>query len=82
MLERNSLALISAHHLADQAKTVAIQKYILINLKLLAEKDLNQNNERLVAARMLKCLIEIDKMRYSNVNFRNLLDYLALQWKR
>lgn len=57
MLERNSLALISAHHLADQAKTVAIQKYILINLKLLAEKDLNQNNERLVAARMLKCLI-------------------------
>ena len=31
MLERNSLALISAHHLADQAKTVAIQKYICLS---------------------------------------------------
>ena len=30
---------------------------------------------------MLKNLIEVDKMRLSNVSLRNSLDYLALEWK-
>jgi DNA polymerase III, delta subunit len=34
-----------------------------------------------MAATMLKNLIEIDKMRLSNVNLQNALDYLALKWK-
>lgn len=80
MLEFNSLALVSAHQLADTAKTRIQQDYILLLLKKMAQNELNNNQQ--VGARMLKYLIEVDKMRYSNVNFINLLDYLALQWKR
>ncbi|KRL91225.1 DNA polymerase III subunit [Lactobacillus kalixensis] len=82
MLEQNDLALVSAHKLADSAKTSSEQQYVLLFLKLTAQKDLDDDLKRLAAARMLKYLIEIDKMRFSNVNFRNSLDYLALQWKR
>lgn len=82
LLEKNSLSLVSAHKLADDAKTNTLQNYILLSLKLFAQKDLKDENRRLAGMHMLECLIEIDKMRFSNVNFRNLLDYLALQWKR
>lgn len=82
MLEQNNLALFSVHQLAEEAKTVSLQHYILLSLKLLAEQDLKTDKNRILAARMLKCLIEVDKMRFNNVGFRNSLDYLALQWKR
>lgn len=82
LLEKNSLSFVSAHKLADDAKTNTLQNYILLSLKLFAQKDLKDENRRLAGMHMLECLIEIDKMRFSNVNFRNLLDYLALQWKR
>lgn len=81
MLEHNSLALVSAHKLSESAKLVSEQRYILVELKLLAEKDLNDPLKIRQAAVMLKNLIEIDKLRLSNVSFRNSLDYLALQWK-
>lgn len=81
MLEHNSLALISAHKLSESAKLVSEQRYILVELKILAEKDLNDPLKMSLAARMLKNLIEVDKLRLSNVSFRNSLDYLALQWK-
>lgn len=81
MLERNRLALISAHKLSESAKLVSEQRYILVELKLLAEKDLNDPLKMRPAAKMLKDLIEVDKLRLSNVGFRNSLDYLALQWK-
>lgn len=81
MLEHNSLALVSAHKLAELAKGKAEQNYLLVMLKQMAQKDLNSGNQQ-TGARMLKYLVEIDKMQYSNVSFRNLLDYLALQWKR
>lgn len=81
MLEHNSLALVSAHKLAELAKGKSEQNYLLVMLKQMAQKDLNSGNQQ-TGARMLKCLVEIDKMQYSNVSFRNLLDYLALQWKR
>lgn len=81
MLEHNSLALVSAHKLAELAKGKAEQNYLLVMLKQMAQKDLNSGNQQ-AGARMLKYLVEIDKMQYSNVSFRNLLDYLALQWKR
>lgn len=81
MLEHNSLALVSAHKLAADAKLVSEQRYILLQLKLLAEQDLRNPAKRIMAATMLKNLIEIDKMRLSNVNLQNALDYLALKWK-
>lgn len=81
MLEYNPLALVSAHKLADLAKVKAQQNYVLFLLKNKAQNELNNNSQQ-TGARMLKYLLEIDKMRYSNVGFRNLLDYLALQWKR
>ena len=82
MLEFNNLSLISAHKIADYAKNNAMQNYVFFRLKRLAQKDLNNQSKMLLGTRMLKYLIEIDKMRFSNVNFRNSLDYLALQWKR
>lgn len=81
MLEHNSLALVSAHKLAADAKLVSEQGYIFLQLKLLAEQDLRNPAKRIMAATMLKNLIEIDKMRLSNVNLQNALDYLALKWK-
>lgn len=81
MLEHNSLALVSAHKLSDNAKLVSEQRYVLVRLKLLAEHDLADAHKMQLAARMLNNLVEIDKMRLSNVNFRNSLDYLALNWK-
>lgn len=81
MLEHNSLALVSAHKLSESAKLVSEQRYILVELKLLAEKDLNDPLKIRQAAIMLKNLIKVDKLRLSNVSFRNSLDYLALQWK-
>ena len=82
MLEFNNLSLISAYKIADYAKNNAMQNYVFFRLKRLAQKDLNNQSKMLLGTRMLKYLIEIDKMRFSNVNFRNSLDYLALQWKR
>lgn len=81
MLEHNSLALVSAHKLSENAKLISEQRYILVKLKLLAEHDLSDSLKLNIAARMLDNLVEIDKMRLSNVNFRNSLDYLALNWK-
>ena len=81
MLEHNSLALVSAHKLSENAKLVSEQRYILVRLKLLAEHDLNDPRKMGMAAQMLKNLIEVDKMRLSNVSLRNSLDYLALDWK-
>lgn len=81
MLEHNSLALVSAHKLSENAKLVSEQRYILVRLKLLAEHDLNDPGKMGMAAQMLKNLIEVDKMRLSNVSLRNSLDYLALEWK-
>ena len=82
MLESNDLSLVSAHKLAELGKTQASQRYILLRLKQLAQVALEKDEKRLMATRMLKCLIEVDKMQLSNVNFKNCLDYLALQWER
>ncbi|MBA1393540.1 hypothetical protein EQ500_06610 [Lactobacillus sp. XV13L] len=81
MLERSGLALVSAHKLAEMAKSRPEQDYLLLALKERAQADL-KNDRRQLGARMLKVLLKVDQMRYSNVGFRNLLDYLALQWKR
>lgn len=78
IIEQNNLAIVSAHKLADEAKLVSQQNYILFLLKKLAQKDLEQDS----SVRMLECLIEVDKMRFSNVNFRNVLDYLVLVQER
>ena len=81
MLEHNSLAIVSAHKLSEDAKLVSEQRYILVRLKLLAEHDLTNPQKMMAATQMLKYLIEVDKMRLSNVSLRNSLDYLALRWK-
>lgn len=74
LLEQNDLALVTAHKLADAAKSNSFENYILLRLKLLAQKELNN----LRSVYILKGLIMVDKMRFSNVSFRNSLDYLAL----
>ncbi|WEV36529.1 DNA polymerase III subunit delta [Lactobacillus sp. ESL0677] len=81
MLEYDLLSIVSAHQLADMAKSKIGQDYVWLMLKQMAQAELNSKDQQ-AGAKMLKNLLKIDKMRYSNVNFRNLLDYLALQWKR
>ncbi|GFZ27298.1 DNA polymerase III subunit [Lactobacillus corticis] len=81
-LAHNRLALVRAYKLAQLAKSSAQQKYVPIRLKLLAQKDLAQSSTRLAAARMLDGLMLMDKQRLSNVNLKQTLEYLALQWKR
>ncbi|MDF7673135.1 DNA polymerase III subunit [Lactobacillus sp. ESL0701] len=81
MLEYDLLSIVSAHQLADLAKSKVSQNYVWLMLKKMAQTELNDKDQQ-AGAKMLQNLLEIDKMRYSNVNFRNLLDYLALQWKR
>lgn len=81
MVEQNPLALVSAHQLADTVKSRVKQDYLWFLLKDLAQKDIDSGNLQ-SGGKMLKDLLKIDQMRCSNVNFRNLLDYLALQWKR
>lgn len=81
LLEHNSSALVSAHKLSEDAKLTSEQRYILVKLKSLAEEDLSNAVQMNAAARMLNDLVEVDKMRLSNVNLRNSLDYLALNWK-
>lgn len=80
--EGNDLALVSAHKLAMQVTGKTGQNYVLLRLKYLAESDFQQESTRLNGLHMLKYIMELDKMRMSNVNLRNLLDYLALQIKR
>ena len=82
LLERNDLSLVSAHKLVDLANTTVLQNYVLLMLKLYAQEDLESSMNQRAGARMLEYLIEIDKMKFSNVNFRSLLDYLALKWRR
>ena len=82
LLERNDLSLVSAHKLVDLANTTVLQNYVLLMLKSYAQEDLESSMNQRAGARMLEYLIEIDKMKFSNVNFRSLLDYLALKWRR
>lgn len=76
--EKNDLALVSAHQLADLAKLNSQQKYVFFLLKQWAQADLLSAQQRRSGAALLKKLMTLDKMRYSHVAFRNLLDYLAL----
>jgi DNA polymerase-3 subunit delta' len=79
LLTENDLAWLDAHLLAN-LKLKSQQNYVLIKLKILAEADLTTKPE--LAAQMLSALIRVDKMRLSNVSFRNCLDYLVLAWKK
>lgn len=81
LLERNSLSIVSAHNLVS-SKSVIFEKYILILLKEWARSDLQKNDKRHDCAQLLNDLIQIDKMRQSNVSFLNSLDYLALKWQK
>ncbi|WEV41018.1 DNA polymerase III subunit delta [Lactobacillus sp. ESL0684] len=75
--EKNALAVVSAHKLGELAKKKITQNYIINMLKLLAQQDLTHKQQ--AGAKILKNLLKIDRMQHSNVSFRNLLTYLALQ---
>lgn len=80
--EQNDLAIVSAYKLASQSQSPELRKYILFRLKYLAEQDLHHDDKRITGMHMLKYLMDVDKMNLSNVSFKNLLMYLALQGKR
>lgn len=82
ILENNDLAIVSAHKLAELSKSKTFDNYIIFSLKMLAEADLKEASNKNLTANLLACLLEIDKMRFSNVNLRNCLDYLVLEWRK
>lgn len=77
--EKDNLALVRAHHLAETNST-AEQKFIFFILKKLALAELQKDTTRLAATKLLDLLMQCDQMRASNVSFRNCLDYLVLKY--
>lgn len=77
--EKDNLAIVRAHHLAEGA-SAAEQKLVFFYLKKFALNELQEEASKLAAAQMLNLLITCDKMRASNVSFRNCLDYLVLNY--
>lgn len=80
LFEQNDLALIRAHKLAEGA-SLATQKFIFYWLKQLALDDLKSPAKQLAAAQLLQLLMNCDKLRASNVSFRNSLDYIVLNFE-
>ena len=77
--ERDNLSFVRAHHLAEVA-SIAEQKFIFFYLKKFALTELQEDVNKLSATKILNLLITCDKMRASNVSFRNCLDYLILNY--
>jgi hypothetical protein len=77
-----SLALLTAHELGQTVKNPADQKLVIIRLKQAALNASQQEKTRSAGIKMLRLLMQIDQMLYSNVSFRNCLDYLVLKFER
>lgn len=77
--ERDNLSIVRAHHLSEGASS-AEQKFIFFYLKKFALTELQEKVNKLAANKILDLLLTCDKMRASNVSFRNCLDYLILNY--
>lgn len=55
---------------------------MIIRLKQAALNASQQEKTRSAGIKMLRLLMQIDQMLYSNVSFRNCLDYLVLKFER
>lgn len=77
--EKDNLAIVRAHHLAE-GRSTAEQKLIFFYLKKFALDELEQATNEISSAKVLDLLMTCDKMRISNVSFRNCLDYLVLNY--
>lgn len=82
IVARDSLAVITAHDLGQAAKNPADQKLVIIRLKQAALAASQSKQTRDSGIKMLSLLMQVDQMLYSNVSFRNCLDYLVLKFER
>lgn len=80
IVQGNNLALVTAHELNQLAKGPADQKLVLIKLKQAALAACQTQSTRQAGTKMLCLLMQTDQMLYSNVGFRNCLDYLVLKF--
>lgn len=75
-------SVVTAYQLAALAPNHVIQKYVLIQLKLKAQAGLQKPEVQMANMKFLAGLVEVDKLRFSHVNFKQALEYLALQGTR
>jgi DNA polymerase-3 subunit delta' len=80
IVARDNLAIITAHELSQAAKNPADQKLVIIRLKQAALAASQTEQTRSSGIKMLSLLMQVDQMLYSNVSFRNCLDYLVLKF--
>lgn len=81
MFENNDLAIVRVHKLASLANKSGSQKFVFYQLKQFALNNINKYVDLEKNAQLLKLLMDCDKMRASNVNFHNCLDYLVLKFE-
>lgn len=81
LFENNDLAIIRAHKLASMANKPGSQKFVFYQLKQFALDKINKYIDLEKNAQLLQLLMDCDKMRASNVNFHNCLDYLVLKFE-
>lgn len=78
MLNHDQLAIIQIHELANLCKTSVQEQFVFYELKKLCLNELYNQRNTLATSKLLELLMTADKMKASNVNFRNRLDYVAL----
>lgn len=81
LMEKNDLAFVRAQKLSSSASKTSIQKIILYQLKQLAIDNLEKSVNLVKNAQLLDALVEIDKMRASNVSFTNSLSYIVIKFE-
>lgn len=82
LIDGDSLAFLTAHALNQDVKNPADQKLVIIRLKQAALAASQAKASRSTGTKMLSLLMQVDQMLYSNVSFRNCLDYLVLKFER
>lgn len=81
LMEKNDLAFVRAQKLSANASKRSIQKIILYQLKQLAIDNLEKSVNLVKNAQLLEALVEIDRMRASNVSFTHSLSYLVIKFE-
>ncbi|MBP2058531.1 DNA polymerase-3 subunit delta' [Lactobacillus colini] len=81
LLENSDMAIVRVHKLAGLANKPGSQKFVFYQLKQFALDKIDKYINLEKNAQLLQLLMDCDKMRASNVNFHNCLDYLVLKFE-
>lgn len=81
LFENNDLAIVRTRKLVSLANKPGSQKFVFYQLKQHALNNINKYVDLEKNAQLLQLLMDCDKMKASNVNFHNCLDYLVLKFE-